>query len=295
MKIPMFIIHRNRPERLIHTIQCMLEQGLDLDIWVADNGSRPEVIKVLHTQLPSSIRIIELGHNKGWGPALNVLLKNWLDHDNTPFCFKSDDDALPQPGCLQMLAEVMSKRVNERIGIACAEYGLAHFPQFSPIRGPRLVPRSRPERGAIEPVPFPWGTIFAIRRECLEDIGLFDERYFMYGDDYEIGLRAWRYGWKVVVVWGSIVINPISDTLPSPVKAYLFARNTLLLAKEYGRWYDPLLRALLMAGNTFRLLLFQRAHDHHNIDWAKARMRGIRDFFLGRFGPPPLSLFENTP
>ena len=38
------------------------------------------------------------------------------------------------------------------------------------------------------------------RRECLEDVGLFDERYFAYGDEMEIGLRAARHGWKNVEV-----------------------------------------------------------------------------------------------
>jgi GT2 family glycosyltransferase len=273
----------------------MLEQGLDLDIWIADNGSKPEVIKMLRARLHPSIHLVELGHNKGWGPALNVLLRNWLEHDVSPFCLKSDDDALPQPGCLQRLIDVISTGGDERIGIASAEYGVAHFPVFSPIRGPRLVPRERPKDGTIEPVPFPWGTIFAIRRECLEAIGLFDERYFMYGDDYEIGLRAWRHDWKVVVVWGSIVINPISDSLPSPVKTYLFARNTLLLAKEYGSRYEAAVRAFLIAGNTVHLSLSRGFRENEiNARWAMARMMGIRDFLRGQFGPPPPSLLEQV-
>ena len=51
-----------------------------------------------------------------------------------------------------------------------------------------------------------------VRRQCLDEIGLFDQRYFAYGDEHDLGARAVRHGWKVVLVWGSIVTNPATRT-----------------------------------------------------------------------------------
>ena len=124
-----------------------------------------------------------------------------------------------------------------------------------------------PRRAAFFPKPFrhyqpglrksvdvPHGTLMLCRSECLRQIGLFDERYFAYGDEHELGLRARRHGWKVVMVWGAIVTNPGTWT-ESPLRSYLFARNSLLLVRDYaGRW-QALLRALLILLNTFRLMI----------------------------------------
>ena len=41
-----------------------------------------------------------------------------------------------------------------------------------------------------EPVDYPHGTLLLARRACLEDVGLFDERYFSYCEEADLGLRA---------------------------------------------------------------------------------------------------------
>ena len=35
------------------------------------------------------------------------------------------------------------------------------------------------------------------RRECLADVGLFDERYFAYCEEAELAIRAKQAGWQV--------------------------------------------------------------------------------------------------
>jgi GT2 family glycosyltransferase len=121
------------------------------------------------------------------------------------------------------------------------------------------------------------------RRKCLEEIGLFDERYFAYGDEHEIGLRAWRNGWKVAIVWGAVVVNPDTYT-QSSIRSYLFTRNSLLLVKTHaGRWAAAL-RLLLMIPNTLRIWLMPPDGYAFSL---RARLAGIQDFLAGRYGPPP--------
>ena len=112
--------------------------------------------------------------------------------------------------------------------------------------------------------------------ECLRQIGLFDERYFAYGDEHELGLRARRHGWKVVMVWGAIVTN-LGTWTESPLRSYLFARNSLLLVRDYaGRW-QALLRALLILLNTFRLMI--RSPGKTFAFSARARFRAVSRLF----------------
>lgn len=196
--VDLLFVHWNRPRELLCSVARFLEQDLPLRIVVADNGSRQEDIEFLKGSLPRQVRVVELGCNMGWGAAFNVLLRQWETEERNPYCFVSAHDALPRPGCLRALAAVLVNGPG-RVGIACAELGVPHLPMFSPVRGPRLrwiEPRSR---GTVEPVPFPHGTLMALRRECLSEVGLFDERYFAYGDEIELGLRANRRGWRVMV------------------------------------------------------------------------------------------------
>ena len=281
--VPVFIVHWNRPRECLRAVESFLSHDLSLRLSIVDNNSEPDLLEVLIEGLPPDVELIRLVENRGWGGGLNVLLTKWLESEDGQFCFVSAHDALPQAECLSMLLDSMQGDSN-RTGIACAEYGVAHLAQFSPVRGPRLVTIPPRQSGSVETVPYPHGTLMLFRRHCLEDVGLFDERYFAYGDEMEIGLRAQRYGWKTVVVWGAVVINPGSWT-PSRTLSYLATRNSLLMASMYGGGLSAALRVALMVPNTLRLMLFRSAHASTFSPLARAA--AVRDFCLGHFGPPP--------
>jgi len=286
--VPVFIVHWNRPWECLRAVKAFLAQDLKVRLSVIDNASDPDLLKVLIEGLSADVELIRLQQNRGWGGGLNVPLAKWLEAKEDSYCFVSAHDALPQANCLSMLLESMQGDSNE-IGIACAEIGVAHLPKFSPVLGPRLVYIPPRLAGTVEPVAFPHGTLMLFRRRCLEEIGLFDDRYFAYGDETEIGLRARRHGWKVVVVWGARVVNPGCWT-PSRTLSYLFTRNSLLMAYTYGGWLCAAVRAALTVPNTLRLLVCPTARG--SAFSPAARAAALRDFFLGRYGPPPADLRE---
>lgn len=286
--IPVVIVHWNRPSECLATVRRFLEQELRLKITVVDNASNSNHLQSLRKHLPDGVELIELEENKGWGGGLNVFLKRWVEDSDSKsdFCFISAHDALPQERCLNMLLEAAAG--DSKIGIVCPEYGSAHdLPCYSPVRGPRLLPSPGRYAGCAESVDFAHATLFLIRKDCLKEIGMFDERYFAYGDEYDIALKARRLGWKVILVWGATVVNSISGTSRRSLN-YLFARNTLLLARTYGGWGQAISRMSLMFLNTLRLSLRRSItrNDFHPVD----RLLGIRDFLLGRYGPPPINL-----
>jgi len=72
-----------------------------------------------------------------------------------------------------------------------------------------------------------------LRRNVLEEVGLFDEDFFMYLDDTDLGLRMQLAGYKVVCNPKSIVYHKYSF-LPGKKKLYYLERNRLLvLLKVY--------------------------------------------------------------
>jgi GT2 family glycosyltransferase len=89
------------------------------------------------------------------------------------------------------------------------------------------------------------GSAAVYRRTMLEDVGGFDERFFLYCEDTDLGLRArWR-GWKCVYTPLAVVEHHYSHTAgdASPLKAYLVERNRLfVLAKNFPAgllWVAP--------------------------------------------------------
>jgi len=257
-------------------------QQLPLDIRVIDNASEPAAIQALTQTLPSDVKLIQMTENRGWGGAFNVVLRKWLQTEGGELCFISAHDALPASGSLPML--VASMQADSSLGIVCPEYGESVVPRFSHLRYVRIMPVRRRTSGTVESVDLPNGTLLLFRRQCLEEIGLFDERYFAYGDEHEIGLRARRHHWKVAIVWGSVVLNPGTWTA-STTRSYLFTRNSLLIIRSYAGWWAAILRLLLMAPKTL-LMWIAPPKDGFPFS-ARARLAGMHDFILGRFGAPP--------
>lgn len=273
----LLIVHWNAPQACAATVRAFLAQGVALDVTVIDNDSKPAEFEALKDALPSEAAIVRLQSNRGWGGALNVCLHHWLHEEAQPFCFISAHDSDPAPGCLSLL--LAAATADAQLGIACPQYTEPYVARLSRRRGVFPETATPQPRGTAQEVDAPHGTLMLVRLECLAEIGGFDERYFAYGDEHELGLRARRRGWKVALVWGAIVTNPGTGTA-SALRSYLFARNSLLLVHDYFGARAAWGRVVLLLANTFRLALTRETNAN-----VCARLRGVRDFVFGRFGP----------
>jgi GT2 family glycosyltransferase len=275
------IVHWNRPDECRRTVEAFWAQGVPLDVIVVDNGSRPECLDRLIRSL-SGAHVIRLLTNVGWGPAVNIGLSHWLAHSGHEWVLVAPHDALPQPGCLARLFGELDRR--PLAGIACAEYGLSLRPAYGWLRGAQCVTR-RPGHG-WEAVPFPHGTLMAFRRDMLRQIGLFDERYFAYGEETEFGYRARRGGWEVGQVWGAVVSNPIRQAT-ARLTWYLLARNSLLNVYQISGLVPACVRTLATLAGALKGTIIQGPDGCT----PKLRLRAIKDFWAGKLGPPPEDLF----
>ncbi|TFE67169.1 hypothetical protein A7Q09_01550 [Methylacidiphilum sp. Yel] len=280
--LQVFLLHWNEPEGCAKAVRAFLGQTVPVRLTVIDNGSLPEKRKALHQALPDGVERLDLLSNLGWGGGLNVGLRRWLDEKVGSIAVVAAHDALPEPSCLAMLQAAMAG--DPRLGVVSPEYGEPIVPKYNPILGARVVSLAPREKGVVETVDYVHGTLMAFRRECLEEIGLFDERYFAYGDEVEITLRARKCGWKAAVVWGAILLNPASGT-PKPILAYLWARSSLLMAETYGGRWRAWVRAGLMLLHNGLLALEERGRENRKI--RQSLLLAIRDYLLGRFGSPP--------
>ena len=279
-ELAVVLVHWNQPARCVRTAQAFLDQGVPLRLTVVDNGSRAQAIEALVSGLPPDAQVVRLGHNRGFGPAANVGLADWLASGRGDWAVVAPHDALPEPGCLQRMIEAAGRR--PRAGLASAEFGEPLRPVIDPyFGGIQLRSEARPGWEAAD---HPHGTLMLARRACLDQVGLFDERYFAYCEEADLALRARAAGWEVGIVWGAVVRNP-SLSVSSQLTEYLQMRNTLLLVREhFGRYRATIRMLFAVAGTAVQLA---RPARRTPIFSARARWQALADFSRARFGAPP--------
>jgi GT2 family glycosyltransferase len=277
--VTVVIVHWNQPERCVRTAGLLRDQGVAVRLLVVDNASEPAALAAVEAGIPDA-EVVALDHNAGFGPAANAGLRRWLDRGEGELVAVVPHDALPEPGCLERLVDAMLER--PRAGLASAEYGEPGKPVVDRFFGGILVPSER--RPGWEDAGHPHGTLLVARRACLADIGLFDERYFAYCEEADLGERARRAGWEVGVVWGAVVRNP-SWSVGSAVAEYLMLRNSLLLVRHHFGRYPVFIRLVMAVGDL--ALRAVRPATRPPVFSPRARLMAMADFLRGRFGPPP--------
>lgn len=280
--VELVLVHRDEPAACAASIAAFRAQGVALSVTVVDNGSAAAASGAL-ARIPG-VRVLPTGRNAGFGPGANVGLRAWLaDADGGDWVVVAPHDALPEPGCLRRLLAACVAR--PRAGLACAEFGTDERPVLDVRVGGLMEPVAR-GRG-WQPAGFPHGTLLLASRACLAEIGLFDERYFAYIEEVDLGARATAAGWDVGMVWDALVVNPQLRT-PAPVKEYLQLRNTLLLVADHGgtgrAWT---LVAVVLLDTAYRAL---RPGRRPLGFVASARLRAVADYLRGVVGPPPAAV-----
>jgi N-acetylglucosaminyl-diphospho-decaprenol L-rhamnosyltransferase len=288
--VTVVIVHWNQPDRLVRTLERLDHQGVAVRPMVVDNGSEPRALAALRERVgacSTATEVVELGSNTGFGPAANVGLRRWLASGEGEWVALVPHDALPDDKTLLRLVEAGEGR--PRAGLLCADVGDAELPVFDPYFGGMTVPGGTDE--GWQPVDYPHGTLLMARRSCLEQVGLFDERYFAYCEETDLGLRARSQAWEVGLVRGVGVTNP-SMRSGSPAVDYLMHRNTLLLVREHSGRYHAFVRFCIAGLQLGRALMWPRTRPP--LFSAKGRLLGLRDFLRRRYGPPPSALFAEA-
>jgi GT2 family glycosyltransferase len=184
-------------------------------------------------------RVIENPCNAGFGAAINQGLRG----STSPYLATLNDDAVASPGWLAALVSSLEARPD--VGMCASQvrlFGESRLDSAGMLISGDGSSRQRGHGCAPEdfPVPeevlLPSGSAALYRRSLLEEIGGFDESFFLYCEDTDTGLRARWAGWKCLYVPGAVVEHHYSHSAgrASPLKAYYVERNRLfVLAKNF--------------------------------------------------------------
>lgn len=287
--VTVVIVHWNQPEWLAATLGHFRRQGVDVEFVVVDNDSIPTVRPRLEEVCRGNgADLVAAGCNRGFGPAANVGLRRWLRDGEGEWAVVAPHDARPDEGTVGAMIELIAREEREhgrRIGLACADVGDGHVPVIDPYFGGMTIP-ARVSEG-WEPADYPHGTLMLLRRGCLAEVGCFDERYFAYGEEADLGLRAAAAGWETGLTRGIGVRNP-SMRSGAPVVDYLMHRNTLLLVREWSGRYHATIRLMIALWQLGRGLV--QPSSRGLLFSPRGRVWGVLDHLRGRYGPPPARL-----
>ncbi|MBO0921209.1 glycosyltransferase family 2 protein [Cellulomonas sp. zg-ZUI222] len=99
------------------------------------------------------------------------------------------------------------------------------------------------------------GACLLLRREAFEQVGGFDESYFMFFEDVDLGERLGRAGWENLYV-PDVRVTHVGGTSwrerPAPMIRAHHASALQYLERRYGRWYQAPVRIALRAGLRLR-------------------------------------------
>ncbi|WGL52054.1 glycosyltransferase family 2 protein [Nocardioides sp. BP30] len=173
-------------------------------IWLVDNetdGSLKRRVEASEALRGGRVRVIAEPRNLGFSSGINIGMKTSIESGAKRLLI-INNDALIRRGALRRLLHVMGSDpraglVGPRI-VNSANEVTSNGGRFVPWR--LAVEESNPTR----PDFLTWAAVL-LRAETILDIGLLDERFFMYWEDVDYGLRANAAGWRLIVADEAVV------------------------------------------------------------------------------------------
>jgi GT2 family glycosyltransferase len=178
------------------------------------------------------VRVIANEQNVGFGAAVN----QGIQASQSRYVATLNDDAIADPHWLSKLIGAAEAR--PRAGMCASEVLRAGSGKLDSAGMLIAMDGSSKQRGHGEDPEvfaktsdalFPSGSAALYRRQMLDEVGYFDESFFLYCEDTDLGLRGRRAGWECAYVPGAIVEHRYSHSAGSatPLKAYYVERNRL--------------------------------------------------------------------
>jgi len=236
------VVNWNRKELLRACLGSLAGQtGVRFETIVVDNGSNDGSAEMAEREFGA--RVIRNRENRGFCAANN----QGIAAAQGEFLALLNNDAEAEPGWLAALQQACTRRPD--VGMAASKVlvwedpgridkvGHAIWPDGQ-NRGRGSGARDRGQYDREEDALWPDGCAGMYRREMIDQIGGFDEDFFAYGDDAELGLRARIAGWTCIYTPRAVVRHHRGSTLgkDSAKRLALIERNRVLLALKLFPW-----------------------------------------------------------
>lgn len=212
----------------------------EVEILLVDNASSDESISFVKANYPR-IKLLELDQNHGFAEGNNRA----IPHISTPYFLLLNSDVEVTPNWLEPLVALMDS--NDQIASIQPKVK-AHYDKDSfehagasggyidalgyPFCRGRIFDTLEKDQGQHDTqasIFWATGACCLIRKSVVDEIGLFESRFFAHMEEIDFCWRAKNFGYEIMVEPASVVYHLGGGSLPAsnPFKTFLNARNSL--------------------------------------------------------------------
>mgnify|MGYP000861746349 CR=1 FL=1 len=286
LDIAVVIVTWNVRELVLEAIRSLYvdiaSSGLEVEVWVVDSASSDGTIEAIRNAFPQT-HLIASTENLGFGRANNLALheigfgQTNPERDLPTAVYLLNPDTITHLGATRILFDALLSQPTVGLVGAHLAYGDGTFQhsafgfpglrqlwvEFFPTPG-RLIEGSfngrYPQTAYTGSSPFPvdcvLGATMMLRREVIQQTGMFDEQFFMYCEEIDWAWRIHKAGWQIYCVPTARVthLGGQSTGLVRPRAVIdLWTSRLRLFDKHYPLWKRQLARQMVKLGMSRKL------------------------------------------
>ena len=296
--VSIIIVNWNGLEHLPDCLDSLETQTFrDFEAILVDNGSEDGSVPFVRGRYPW-VKVVPLPQNTGFASGNN----RGLEHASGTYIVTLNNDTRAKPDWLEILVKVADD--HPQAGMVACRICSFSKPDIIDSIGMGICGdgmsrgRFRNKRWStlhlqdVEEILFPSGCAALYKRAMLDETGFFDDDFFAFAEDSDLGLRGRLAGWESVAATRAVVHHKYSQTTGrlSPFKVYLVERNhywvvwknfplrLIFTLPLFAAWrYFEQLRTVMLGGGTGEE--FHASASRREL--IKAQVRGIWNGFGG--------------
>ncbi len=264
------------------------------EVVVIDNASRDGTSAAVRQRYPN-VTLLQNSENLGYAGGNNRGIKYALEHGAQYVLIVNSDTIMPPDMLTKTVHIALSSddiavvgvknlKMSDPSTVWAAYLELTYRRELLYVVG-REQPDS-PALSVVKDVPGVSGACMLLSRQALEDVGLLDEKFFMYHEDLDWCQRAISKGYRCVYAGTAHILHKgSSSTLRTRAGYYFLVRNSILFARKHGNpiQYFTVVTATFLYGMRKNVKCWLRLEkkETYSLLW-----QGLKDAVMGR--PVPL-------
>lgn len=259
--VAIIIVVTNEESHLPVLLKSITNQSYkNIQVYILDNNCVDNSMEIIHALYPAA-KIIHSQINTGFAKGNNILADAAIK-EGADYIFVLNPDIELHIDCISRLVNLMERHRDISIAAPIMFFGLEKRNEnviqsyiknidFKKRKiektnsGKVFVDGMYPEEVEVNIVP---GGITFIESEVINQIGLFEEMYFMYGDESDLALRAYKKGYKMMITSAAKVWHHHDFSKKNRngcyFKYYYITRARYLYFRKY-KFYKSLLTNLI--------------------------------------------------
>jgi GT2 family glycosyltransferase len=270
-RVSAIIVHYKTPGETVEAARAVAASSREAEVVVVDNASGDSIATRMASVAPPA-RLVAETENRGYGAACN----RGARETSREFVLFLNSDAVVRPGAVEALvaalerdprAAIVGPRLENPDGslqpsilrlptlsrVFCESSGLAFLAGGrGPLSGHSATRQDHSTGREVECVK---GAALLVRRSAFEEVGGFDERFFLYAEESDLCARLRQRGWRVLFEPGARVVHHGGASGGDALFGQLHEGLVQFVARHQGRLAAAAARNALTAGAAGRYAL----------------------------------------